>query len=209
MFSKTDDGGAGGAGAGVGNGALSGGDGKGNGAGAGDGGDTGAIDWDKITVDEYFNKFKFPEIEGVSIGADYVKKTYGEFVRKHHISPEALSEYLQLEGNSYREAYKEAKAEEAKEVAAIKKNFEAQGEALKKAYTPAQIDTAVSALSQFSDDKDFMDIATTNLSNNKTLVKLLLNWAEHNSVDGTTGAGKGAGESGLAGFAERWTGKKL
>ena len=141
---------------------------------------------------------------------DYVKKTYGEFIRKHHISPEAVAEYLQMEGGTFKKAYDDAMAKQKAETDEIHKNFVAQGEALKKAYNPQQIDTAVKALATFSDDKDFMQVATTNLSNNPTLVKLLLNWAEHNSVDDTAGAGAGAGAgSALAGFAERWTGKKL
>lgn len=141
---------------------------------------------------------------------DYVKKTYGEFIRKHHISPEAVAEYLQMEGGTFKKVYDETMAKQKAETEEISKNFKAQGEALKKAYNPQQIDTAVKALATFSDDKDFMQVATTNLSNNPTLVKLLLNWAEHNSVDDTAGAGAGAGAGGaLAGFAERWTGKKI
>ena len=141
---------------------------------------------------------------------DYVKKTYGEFIRKHHISPEAVKEYLQMEGGTFKKVYDETMANQKAETEEIHKNFVAQGEALKKAYNPQQIETAVKALSTFSDDKDFMQVATTNLSNNPTLVKLLLNWAEHNSVDDTAGAGAGAGAGGaLAGFAERWTGKKI
>ena len=183
-------------------------------AGAGEGKDEGgagegAIDWDKITDDEFFGKVQFPEVEGVSIGKDFVKKNYGEFIRKHHVSPETVADFLKLEGGNFRKAYDEAMAKQAAETKAIKENFEAQGAELKKAYTQPQIDTAVNALAQFSDDKDFMQVATTNLSNNKTLVKLLLNWAEHNKVDDTSGSGQGQGSGGLSGFAERWTGKKI
>jgi hypothetical protein len=193
-------------GSGTGGGALSGaGEGKG---GEGEGGE-GVIDWDKITDDEFFGKVQFPDVEGVSIGRDFVKKTYGEFIRKHHVSPETVADFLKLEGGNFRKAYDAAMAKHAEETKAIKENFEAQGAELKKAYTPHQIDTAVNALAKFADDKDFMQVATTNLSNNKTLVKLLLNWAEHNAVDDTAGAGQGQGSGGLAGFAERWTGKKI
>ena len=140
---------------------------------------------------------------------DHIKKTYGEFLRKHHISPEAVKDYLAMEGATFKKAFDAAKEKEAAETKAIKENFDAQGEALKKNFSEAQIETAVGALSTFADDKDFMQIATTNLSNNSTLVKLLLNWAEHHKVDGTTGAGQGQGSGGLSGFAERWTGKKI
>ena len=200
--------GGGGQGTGTEGGAL-GGAGAGGEGGEGGAGD-GAIDWDKITDDEYFGKVQVPTVEGVNMNMDYVKKTYGEFIRKHHISPEAVAEYLQMEGGTFKKAYDETMAKQRAETEEIRKNFNAQGEALKKAYNPQQIDTAVKALATFSDDKDFMQVATTNLSNNPTLVKLLLNWAEHNSVDDTAGAGAGAGAGGgLAGFAERWTGKKI
>lgn len=219
-------GGAGGGDGGAGGGMFAGQGGEGGGSGTeggalggagsqggegGEGGDgEGAIDWDKITDDEYFGKVQVPTVDGVTMNMDYVKKTYGEFIRKHHISPEAVAEYLQMEGGTFKKVYDETMAKQKAETDEIHKNFVAQGEALKKAYNPQQIDTAVKALSTFSDDKDFMQVATTNLSNNPTLVKLLLNWAEHNSVDDTAGAGAGAGAgSALAGFAERWTGKKL
>ena len=199
-------GGGAGEGTGTEGGALGGGAGEGEAGGAGEG----AIDWDKITDDEYFGKVQVPVVEGVTMNMDYVKKAYGEFIRKHHISPEAVAEYLQMEGGTFKKVYDETMAKQKAETDAIRENFNAQGEALKKAYNPQQIDTAVKALATFSDDKDFMQVATTNLSNNPTLVKLLLNWAEHNSVDDTAGAGAGAGAGGaLTGFAERWTGKKM
>jgi hypothetical protein len=201
-------GGEGGGGSGTEGGALGGDGGEGGEGGAGAG--EGAIDWEKITDDEYFGKVQVPAVDGVNMNMDYVKKTYGEFIRKHHISPEAVAEYLQMEGGTFKKSYDETVARQKAETEEIRKNFVAQGEALKKAYNPQQIDTAVKALTTFSDDKDFMQVATTNLSNNPTLVKLLLNWAEHNSVDDTAGAGAGAGAGGaLGGFAERWTGKKL
>lgn len=220
------EGGQGGGGSGGGDGGMfagQGGEGGGAGdatkggalGGAGEGGKgeggagEGAIDWDKITDDEFFGKVQFPDVEGVSIGKDFVKKTYGEFIRKHHVSPETVADFLKLEGGNFRKAYDAAMAKQAEETKAIKENFEAQGAALKKAYSQEQIDTAVGALATFSEDKDFMQVATTNLSNNPTLVKLLLNWAEHHKVDDNTGAGQGQGSGGLSGFAERWTGKKI
>ena len=203
------NGGEGGAGEGTKGGVLGGAGGQGGEGGEGGAGE-GAIDWDKITDDEYFGKVQVPTVDGVTMNMDYVKKTYGEFIRKHHISPEAVAEYLKMEGGTFKKAYDETMAKQKAETEEIRKNFDAQGVALKKAYNPQQIETAVKALATFSDDEDFMQVATTNLSNNPTLVKLLLNWAEHNSVDDTAGAGAGSGAgSALAGFAERWTGKKL
>ena len=201
-------GGQGGEGGGAGDatkgGALGGAGGKGEGGGA-----AGEIDWEKITDEEFFAKVEIPTIEGVNINKEFVQKTYGEFLRKHHISPEAVKDYLAMEGATFKKAFDAAKEKEAAETKAIKENFDAQGEALKKNFSEAQIETAVGALSTFAEDKDFMQVATTNLSNNSTLVKLLLNWAEHHKVDGTTGAGQGQGSGGLSGFAERWTGKKI
>ena len=162
-----------------------------------------------ITDDEYFGKVQVPTVDGITMNMDYVKKTYGEFIRKHHISPETVAEYMKMEGGTFKKVYDETMAKKAAETKAIKENFEAQGAALKKAYSQEQIDTAVGALATFSEDKDFMQVATTNLSNNPTLVKLLLNWAEHHKVDDNTGAGQGQGSGGLSGFAERWTGKKM
>lgn len=205
-------GGEGGGGTGTEGGALGGAGGQGGQGGEGGKGEGGAgdgIDWEHITDDEFFGKVEIPKIDGVNVNLDFTKKTYGEFIRKHHISPEAVKDFVELEGKLFKKTYDGVKAKEDAETKAIKENFEAQGAALKKAYSQEQIDTAVGALATFSEDKDFMQIATTNLSNNPTLVKLLLNWAEHHKVDDNTGAGQGQGSGGLSGFAERWTGKKI
>lgn len=183
-------------------------------ANAGKGGEGGegegtTVDWDSMTDEKYFEGFEAPAVDGVEMNMEHVKKTYGAFLRKYHIPQEALKEYLEMEGKAFRKAYDTSSAKNAEELKAIKENFEAQGEALKKNFNEAQIETAVSTLATFSSDEDFMKIATTNLSNNSTLVKLLLNWAEHHKADGTAGAGNGQGGSPLSGFAERWTGKKM
>lgn len=198
------DGGEGGDG-GQGGGALSG---------AGKGGDGGegeatTVDWDSMTDEKYFEGFEAPAVDGIEMNMEHVKKTYGAFLRKYHIPQDALKEYLEMEGKAFRKAYDTSSAKNAEELKAIKENFEAQGAALKKNFNEAQIETAVSTLATFSSDEDFMKIATTNLSNNSTLVRLLLNWAEHHKADGTAGAGNGQGGSPLSGFAERWTGKKM
>lgn len=198
------DGGEGGEGGATG-GALAGA-GKGGEGGEGDGT---TVDWDSMTDEKYFEGFEAPAVDGIEMNMEHVKKTYGAFLRKYHIPQEALKEYLEMEGKAFRKAYDTNKESEAAETKAIKENFEAQGEALKKNFNEAQIETAVSTLATFSSDEDFMKIATTNLSNNSTLVRLLLNWAEHHKADGTAGAGNGQGGSPLSGFAERWTGKKM
>lgn len=181
-------------------------------AGAGNGGTTaeGAIDWDKITTEEYFGKVQIPEIEGCNVNAQAVSKRYGEFCRKHHISPEAVGEFLKLEGDAFMKGLNESNAAKAKEAAELKANFDAQGEALHKAFNKEQIGQAVKVLGNtFAGDKDFMKVATSLLANNTTLVKLLLNWGEHHGTDTTAGAGSGAGGDGERGFASRWTGKNI
>lgn len=164
-----------------------------------------------MTDADYMAKVTVPTIEGVTLNIEDVGKRYATFCRENKISPEVMSKFLEMEGKYFAEDDK--KAAEALEKAAKerKANFDAQGEALKKAYTTEQIGNAVKVLSsdEFTSDKDFMAIATKELSNNPTLVKLLLNWGEHHQADTGTGAGKGAGSSGLSGFAERWTGKKI
>lgn len=197
--------GAGGAGAGTGAGGTGGAGGAG--AGAGD-----AIDWDKITDAEYFGKVKVAPIEGVNINMEHAQKMYGEFCRKHHIAPEVVAEFMGLEGKSYLDAMKKADAATAAQAAEVAKNFNAQGEALHKAFNDSQIQTAVQALQNdttLNGDADFMKAVTGPLSNNKTMVALLLNWAEHHRTDTNTGAGAGAGAGGGQGFAARWTGKQF
>lgn len=156
-------------------------------------------------------KVKVPQIDGVQLNIEDVSKRYAAFCRENKISPEVMSKFLELEGKYFAEDDRKA-AEEMQRVANERKaNFDAQGELLKKTYTQEQIGTAVKVLGsdEFSGDKDFMAIATKELSNNPTLVKLLLNWSEHHQADTGTGAGQGTGAGGAVGFAERWTGKKL
>lgn len=197
--------GAGGAGAGTGAGGTGGAGGAG--AGAGD-----AIDWDKITDAEYFGKVKVAPIDGVNINMEHAQKMYGEFCRKHHIAPEVVAEFMGLEGKNYFDAMKKADEAQAAQAAEVAKNFNAQGEALHKAFNDSQIQTAVQALQNdttLNGDADFMKAVTGPLSNNKTMVALLLNWAEHHRTDSNTGAGAGAGAGGNQGFAARWTGKQF
>ena len=218
-------GGDGGAGAGQGgdsgdNGGTGTGDGAGGalsgaGAGAGGNGDNGAgdaIDWDKITDADFFSKVSMPEIEGIKVDSEYVQKQYGEFCRKHHIDPKVVTEFMKLEGEAYKNELAERKAARETADKEAKENFEAQGKALRAEFNQIQIDEAVSALQNdatLNGDADFMKAVTGPLSNNKTIMRLVLNWAEHHKSDTTTGAGAGAGAGGAAGFAERWIGKKL
>lgn len=219
------EGGGGGAGGdgGTEGGALGGGaGGQGSQGGeGGDGGDKGAlggagagdtIDWDKITDAEYFGRVKLPEVEGVKINAEFAARRYGEFCRKHHISPEVAAEFMKLEGEGYAASMKKIDEASKESAAEVKANFDAQGEALHKAYNAEQIQTAVNTLrnsAELNGDADFMKIVTGPMSNNKTMVALLLNWAQTHKTDANTGAGNGAGGGGDVGFAARWTGKKI
>lgn len=221
MAEAGDNGGEGGAGGGEGDaggagdgGALSsvshaddnGGEG---GAGGGEGGGE-AIDWDNVTDAEYFAKVAMPEIDGVQINSEFAAKRYGEFCRKHHISPGVVSEFMKMEGEGYAAGLKKMHEASAAKAAETRANFDAQGKALHAKYTPAQISTAIDTLRnsvELSGDADFMKAITGSLSNNKTMVALLLNWAETHKGDGNTGAGSGNGSIGAKGFASTWTGK--
>lgn len=172
----------------------------------------GGIDWEKITDAEYFGKVTLPEIEGVKVNSDVVSQKYGEFCRKHHVSPEMVSEFLALEGKNFADDLKTRKESEASALAEQKKNFDAQGVELRKEFNQAQIDTCIKVLNETSElngDKDFMQAVTGPLSNNKTIMRLILNWAEHHRSDTTAGATGGTGTGGAMNFASRWTGKKI
>lgn len=227
--SADDAGGGGGGGAGTGGGSDNGGAGTGQegdsdakgGAGAGgalsgagdnNGGAGGeSIDYSKMTDADFMAKVTAPNIEGVSLNLEDIGKRYATFCRENNISPEVLTKFLEMEGKYFAEDDKAVAEEMEKEALARKQNFDAQGEVLRKNYSDEQIKNAVSVLASddFAKDEDFMKIATRELSNNSTLVKLLLNWGEHHKADTGTGAGAGAGGGGSAGFAERWTGKKF
>ena len=153
-----------------------------------------------------------PQIEGVKANVEQVQKQYGEFCRKHHIDPKVVSEFMKLEGEAFAKELKESKAAADAENRKVKENFDAQGAALRKEFNQIQIDEAVKTLQNdatLNGDEDFMKVVTGPMSNNKTIMRLILNWAEHHKVDNTAGAGSGSGSSGLSGFAERWTGKKI
>ena len=202
-----DQGGQGGESGEDGEGGESGDKGALGGAGAGD-----TIDWEKITDAEYFGRVKLPEIDGVTINAELAAKRYGEFCRKHHISPEVAAEFMKLEGEGYAASMKKIDEASEKSAAEVKANFDAQGEALHKAYNAEQIQTAVNTLrnsAELNGDADFMKMVTGPMSNNKTMVALLLNWAQTHKTDANTGAGNGAGGDCYSGFAARWTGKKI
>lgn len=201
----TGDGGAGGDGGG----ALSGGNGGAGGTGS-DGSDT--IDWDKITDADFFSKVTMPEIEGLKVNSEFVQKQYGEFCRKHHIDPKVVSEFMKLEGDAFKNELAERKAASDAEAKAIRENFDAQGKALRAEFNQIQIDEAVKCLQNdatLKGDEDFMKMVTGPMSNNKTMMRLILNWAEHHKTDTTSGAGGGAGSNGNLGFAARWTGQKM
>lgn len=170
----------------------------------------GGIDWDKISDADYFAQVKVPQIDGAQFNVEVAAKKYGRFCVENHISPDVIGKFLELEGRAFAESDKAQREEAERQSAEALKNFNAQGVELRKEFTADQLTNAAEVLGrEFGHDDDFMKFATRELSNNKTLVKLLLNWREHHQTDGGTGLGKGAGGTGTIGFAERWTGKKV
>lgn len=172
--------------------------------------DDGGIDWEKISDADYFAQVKVPQIDGAQFNVEVAAKKYGRFCVENHIAPEVIGKFLELEGKAFAENDKEQREEAERQSAEALENFNAQGVELRNEFTADQLTNAAEVLGrEFGQDKDFMKFATRELSNNKTLVKLLLNWREHHQTDGGTGLGKGAGGTGTIGFAERWTGKKV
>ena len=170
--------------------------------------ESGAYDFTNATPEDYFGKVEVPSIDGIEFNRETAMKNYAQFCIDNKIAPEVLSKYLALEGGLVAEQNKAAAAEEAAQQAEARKNFEAQGAALKREFSPQQISTAVEALTKdFSRDKDFMRVATREMSNNPSLVRLLINWAETHKTDNGTGVGNGIGGGSERGFAARWTGK--
>lgn len=167
----------------------------------------GGIDWEKITDAEYFGKVAAPEIEGATVNMDAVAKHYGDFCRRHHIAPEVVADFLKMDGENYMKNSAAKRAAEEAEGNKVREAFLAEGRELREVYTPDQIETACNTLAHnFAGDKKFMDVATTVLANNKTMVKMLLNWADTHRADGNTGAGNGLGSAAHRGFAATWTG---
>lgn len=172
--------------------------------------DDGGIDWEKISDADYFAQVKVPQIDGAQFNVEVAAKKYGRFCVENHIAPEVIGKFLELEGKAFAENDKAQREEAERQSAEALENFNAQGVELRNEFTADQLTNAAEVLGrEFGQDKDFMKFATRELSNNKTLVKLLLNWREHHQTDGGTGLGKGAGGTGTIGFAERWTGKKV
>lgn len=189
-------------------GALSGG---GDAPEAGESG-VGGIDWGSATADSLFASVEMPDIDGVKVDANLVKERYGDFCIKHRISPKAVSEFLKLDAEDATKAREASRRAEAEEERKDMENFNAQGDALRREFSQVQIDEAVDTLrhdSSLNGDRDFMEAVTGPMSNNKTMMRLILNWAEHHRVDSTPGAARGSSASGRQGFAARWTGMDI
>lgn len=168
----------------------------------------GEFDWGNATPQSYFEKVTAPTGEGIEFDSRMAAERYGQFCIDNKISPDVLSKYLAMESKFVIEQNKAAEAEEAKKNAEFRKGFEAQGAALKRDFSPQQIQSAVDVLGRdFAGDRDFMRYATREMSNNPSLVKLLVNWAETHQTDTGVGAGNGAAAGSGRGFASTWTGK--
>lgn len=167
-----------------------------------------AFDFGNATPQSYFEKVTAPTGEGIEFDSRMAAERYGQFCIDNKISPDVLTKYLAMESKFVIEQNKAAEAEEAKRNAEFRKGFEAQGAVLKRDFSPQQIQSAVDVLGRdFAGDKDFMRYATREMSNNPSLVKLLVNWADTHQTDTGVGAGSGATAGSGRGFAARWTGK--
>lgn len=170
----------------------------------------GDFDWGNATPQSYFEKVSAPTGEGIEFDSKMAAERYGQFCIDNKISPQVLSKYLAMESKFIVEQNKATEAEEARKNAEFRKGFEAQGAALKRDFSPQQIQSAVDVLGRdFAGDKDFMRYATREMSNNPSLVKLLVNWAETHQTDRGVGAGHGVTNGAGLGFAARWTGKNI
>lgn len=170
----------------------------------------GDFDWGNATPQSYFEKVSAPTGEGIEFDSKMAAERYGQFCIDNKIPPEVLTKYLAMEGKFVVEQNKAMEAEEARKNAEFRKGFEAQGAALRRDFSPQQIQSAVDVLGRdFAGDKDFMRYATREMSNNPSLVKLLVNWAETHQTDRGVGAGHGVTNGAGLGFAARWTGKNI
>ena len=160
-----------------------------------------AVDWEKMTDEEYFKDFKAPE----GVDAKELQANYGAFLRENRIPQSALSKFLEISSGIEKKAAEAEKAEAEKAEAAAKAAFQAEGKALRESFNAEQIASAVEALKGFSEDKAFFEAATGAFSNNATLVKLLVNWADTHRPDGVPGAAAGAGGA-KDDFLTSWTG---
>ena len=168
------------------------------------------FDWGNATPQSYFEKVSAPTGDGIEFDSKMAAERYGQFCIDNKISPEVLTKYLAMESKFIVEQNKATEAEEARRNAEFRRGFEAQGAALKRDFSPQQIQSAVDVLGRdFAGDKDFMRYATREMSNNPSLVKLLVNWAETHQTDGGVGAGKGVTNGAGLGFAARWTGRNI
>lgn len=170
----------------------------------------GGYDWEHATADDYFSKIAPKLSDGVEFNSKIAALRYGQFCIDNKIPPEVLTKYLEMESKFVSDQNKAMAEREAQESAEARKNFEAQGAVLKRDFSPQQIQSAVEVLKRdFAGDKDFMRYATREMSNNPTLVKLLVNWADTHQTDGGVGIGNGVTNGAGLGFAARWTGKNI
>ena len=160
-----------------------------------------AVDWEKMTDEEYFKDFKPPD----GVDAKELQANYGAFLRENRIPQTVLTKFLEISAGLEKKAADAERAEAAKAEAEAKAAFQAEGKALREAFNAEQIASAVEALKGFSDDKAFFEAATGTFSNNATLVKLLVNWADTHRADGVHGAAAGAGGA-KDDFLTSWTG---
>ena len=221
------DGGEGGAGGGTGGGAAGGegeaGDGALNGGkddegGAGDKGGEGgaqgalngggaqpeAIDWEKITDDEYIGKLKAPD--GQKFNED-VMKAYAPLLRECKIAPEVFQKFLAKDAELSKAIGEKRNRELEERRNAATEAFKKAGEDFRKEYTPEQIKDMNSVIHDIDDETFKQIVIKSPLSNNKTMGKMLLAYKQvygNDSAPGSAGAGAGKEKT----FEQVWTGKQ-
>lgn len=164
--------------------------------------ETAEPDWANMTDEDYFKGFQAPE--GVEVDLKDISANYGKFLRENRIPQKALAEYLKIDAGIRKAADEKAAAEREAEDKALKEQMADERAALVKEFNPEQIKVAVEALRGFKEDRAFFEAATGRYSNNSTLVRLLVNWAETHGGDGLPGVKPTGG--GGDDFVRNWTG---
>jgi hypothetical protein len=195
------EGGTGAEGEGGEGGAITGG-GDGEGTGGEGGGD--AVDYSKMTDDEYLAKVTLPD--GQQWDKE-VMKQFAPLLRESKISPEVFAKFVAKDAELAKAAFEKQDAEQKRQREEAQAAFKQAGEEFRKEFTPEQVKEMNETMATLKDDATFTALVTRSpLSNNKTMGKMLLAYRQVYGEDAVVGGGSGSGAK--KGFAEIWTGKK-
>lgn len=172
-------------------------------AGQGEGEDE-AVDYDKMTDDEYLGKVNIAE------GHEWNRDVMKEFVpllRESKISPEVFAKFVEKDSELAKRFAEAKDAEMQKQKAEAQAAFKKAGEDFRKEFTPEQVKEMNETMAALKDDQTFVTlVARSPLANNKTMGRMLLAYRQVYGEDALPGGGSADG--GKKGFAEIWTGKK-